>query len=234
MELPPEKDIADRLDTVLHITYLLFNEGYYSKTQNQILRKDLCLEAMRLCIMLTENEQTNLPKTNALMALMCFHASRFNARQSGNDSLILYEQQNEELWDQELIRKGMHFLQRSASGNDISAYHIESRIAYWHCTKEDSGEKWEDILRLYDQLLQINYSPGAALNRIFALYKARGYQTALIEAEQLRLESNHFYYVLLGELHKNSDTEKANMYFQKAYALAKTETEKEMIAAKFS
>ena len=234
MGLPPEKDIADRLNTVLHIIYLLFNEGYYSKTQNQILRKDLCLEAMRLCIMLTENERTNLPKTNALMALMCFHASRFNARQSGNDSLILYEQQNEELWDQELIRKGMHFLQRSVSGNEISAYHIESRIAYWHCIKEDSVEKWEDILRLYDQLLQINYSPGAVLNRIFALYKAHGRQTALTEAEQLRMESNHFYYVLLGEFYKNSDNEKANMYFQKAYALAKTETEKEMIAEKIS
>ena len=73
MELPPENEIANRLDNVLHIIYLLFSEGYYSKTQNQILRKDLCLEAMRLGLMLTEYERTNQPKTNALIALMCFH-----------------------------------------------------------------------------------------------------------------------------------------------------------------
>src|SRR4030095_1912575 len=77
MEFPAESELRSRLDNVLHVIYLLFNEGYYSTTQNQILRKDFCLEAMRLGIILTEYEKTNLPKTNALMALMCFHASRF-------------------------------------------------------------------------------------------------------------------------------------------------------------
>ncbi len=83
MELPPEQEIEARLDTVLHIIYLLFSEGYYSKTQDQILRKDLCAEALRLGVMLTEYERTDQPKTNALVALMCFHASRFQARQAG-------------------------------------------------------------------------------------------------------------------------------------------------------
>src|SRR5690606_16177716 len=82
MEMPPENEIANRLDNVLRIIYLLFNEGYYSRTQNKVLQKDFCLEALRLGLILTENERTNLPKTNALIALMCFHASRFSARQT--------------------------------------------------------------------------------------------------------------------------------------------------------
>lgn len=232
MELPPESEIDSRLDNVLHIIYLLFSEGYYSKTQNQILQKDLCLEALRLGLMLTQYERTNLPKTNALIALMCFHASRFDARQTNEDSLVLYEQQNEELWDTALINQGMHFLSLSAQGNEVSSYHLEARIASWHCMKEDTPEKWEDILHLYDQLMLVNYSPSVALNRAFAIYKAKGAQAALAEVEHLRLENNHFYFVLLGELYRNIDHRKAKLNFQQAYALAKTETEKQGIQEK--
>lgn len=232
MELPSQNEISKRLDNVLHIIYLLFNEGYYSKTQNQILQKDLCLEAMRLGVMLTAYEKTNLPKTNALMALMCFHASRFSARQTNGDSLVLYEQQNEELWDTALINQGRYFLDLSARGNEISSYHLEAKIAYWHCIKEDSKEKWEDILQLYNQLLMVNYSPSVALNRTFALYKADGQKVALAEAEKLKLENNHFYHLLLGELYKNIDNKKALSNLQKAYALAKTQPEKQGIKEK--
>jgi predicted RNA polymerase sigma factor len=226
MELPPEAEISSRLDNVLHIIYLLFSEGYYSKTQNQILRKELCFEALRLGMMLIEYERTNLPKTNALMALMCFHASRFNARTTNEERVVLYEQQNEELWDTALINQGVYFLSQSAVGNEITSYHLEARIAYWHCIKEDTQEKWENILQLYNQLLTINYSPSVALNRTFALYKADGPQVALVEAEKLKLENNHFYYMLLGELYSHIDKQQAKMNFEKAYGMAKTETER--------
>lgn len=232
MELPPENELASRLDNVLHIIYLLFNEGYYSKTKDQILRKDFCLEALRLGLMLTEYEKTNVPKANALIALICFHASRFDARQTGDDSFILYEQQNQELWNKELINHGIHYLNLSANGDEVSSYHLEARIAYWHCIKEDSKEKWEEILNLYDQLLLVNYSPSVALNRIYALYKTSGAQDALADAEKLKLEGNHFYFLLLGELYKNLDSQKARMNFQTAYTLAKTETEKQNIREK--
>lgn len=226
MQLPPENEIAGRLDNVLHIIYLLFSEGYYSKTQNQILRKDLCIEALRLGLMLTGYERTHLPRTNALIALMCFHASRFGARQTGEDGFVLYDQQDETLWDQELIDQGKHFLYLSAEGDEISSYHLEARIACWHCIKEDIREKWENILSLYNQLLMVNYSPSVALNRTYALYKANGRQEALAEAEKLKLENDHFYYLLLGELYKGFDNEKAVLNFQKAYSLARTETER--------
>lgn len=231
MEMPAENEITQRLDNVLHIIYLLFNEGYYSQTQNQILRKELCIEAMRLAIMLTEYDKTNLPGTNALMALMCFHASRFDAREN-KDALVLYEEQDENLWDKNLIHQGIHYLKLSAQGNEISSYHLEARIAYWHCIKEDTKEKWNEILNLYNQLLMVNYSPAIALNRTYALYKANGQEEALHEAEKLKLEGNHFYFLLLGELYKNIDNEKAKLNLQKAFALAKTQTEKQSIQNK--
>ncbi len=88
---------------------------------------------------LTTYARTNLPKTNALLALMCFHASRFSARETHDDeSLILYEQQDESLWDKDLIIQGMHFLTLSAQGQELSTFHSEARIAYWHCIKEDT------------------------------------------------------------------------------------------------
>jgi RNA polymerase sigma factor (sigma-70 family) len=232
LELPPENEIPRRLDNVLHIIYLLFSEGYYSKTQNEILRKDLCIEALRLGLMLTEYAKTNLPKTNALIALMCFHSSRFNARQTGQEAPILYEQQDVTLWDQGLINQGIEFLNLSAQGNEITSYHLEARIAYWHSLKEDTHEKWENILQLYNQLLLLNYSPIVALNRTYALYRANGRQAALLEAGKLKLEHNHFYYLLLGELYKTIDDVKAKSNYENAKALAKTQTEKQGIQEK--
>ena len=232
LEFPSEPEISSRLDNVLHIIYLLFNEGYYSMTQNEILRRDLCMEAMRLGALLTEYEKTNQPKTNALLALMCFHASRFNARQTSDGNIILYEEQDKDLWDTELIRQGLYFLELSARGSEISSYHLEARIANWHCMKDDSREKWENILHLYDQLLVINFSPGVALNRLYALYRTRGEDAAIEEAEKLQLDSNHFYFVLLGELYKKKDPVLAIHHYQNAVSLAKTDSEKQEIQHK--
>lgn len=230
--MPAENEIGGRLDNVLHIIYLLFNEGYYSTTQNQTLRKDLCIEALRLGLLLTGFNKTDLPKTNALVALMCYHSSRFSARQDENHPHVLYEQQDDELWDKELISRGNHFLILSAQGQEMTSYHLEARIAYWHCQKNDTHEKWENILDCYNQLLLINYSPAVALNRAYALYKAKGWREALAEAEKLKLESNHFYFTLLGELYKNVDRIKAKENFKKALSLAKTETDKQLLQEK--
>ena len=135
--------------------YLLFNEGYYSESQDTVLREDLCLEAMRLTYLLIENEQTINPTVNALFALMCFHSSRFEARKNENGEMILYEDQDETLWDHELITKGDYFLHQASQGNKISKYHLEASIAYWHTIKADTKEKWENILQLYNRLLQL-------------------------------------------------------------------------------
>ena len=232
LEMPRENEIEARLDNVLHIIYLLFNEGYYSTTQNKILRKDFCMEALRLGLMLTEYSKTSLPKTNALVALMSFHASRLDARQNAENDFILYDEQDENLWDQDLIKQGIHFLNLSAQGDKLSSYHLEAGIAFLNCQKDDTKEKRESILHHYNLLLEINDSPGVALNRLYALYKARGKEIALAEAEKINLPHNHFYFTLLGELYTEVDNEKAKAHFEKALSLAKTETEKRIISLK--
>lgn len=126
IELPNEFDIARRLETVLTTIYLLFNEGYHSRTQKTQLRKELCLEAMRLNYFLIENKATNLPIVNALMAIMCFHSSRFQARSNQLGEQVLYEEQNRDLWDEELMEKGNHFLIESAKGKEVTKYHLEA------------------------------------------------------------------------------------------------------------
>jgi RNA polymerase sigma factor (sigma-70 family) len=232
IEFPSEVEIPKRLETVLTTLYLLFNEGYYSESQDNVLREDLCLEAMRLNYLLIENEQTNKPNVNALLSLMCFHASRFAARKNENGEIILYNDQDEKLWNQELVTKGVYFLNMASHGSVISKYHLEASIAYWHTIKADTKEKWESILQLYNQLLQIEYSPIIALNRTYALSKANGKTQAIIEAEKLNLEDNHFYFALLGELYTDVDRDKAKMNLEKAIRLAKTQTDKLTIQKK--
>ena len=232
IEVPPEDEIPKRLETVLTTLYLLFNEGYYSESRDAVLQEDLCLEAMRLTHLLIEYEPTNIPKVNALFSLMCFHASRFKARKDSSGEMILYQDQDEVLWDYDLIAKGAYHLHLATRGTEVSKYHLEASIAYWHTIKSDSQEKWENILQLYNRLLQIQYSPIAALNRTFALAKANGKEEAIKEAEKLKLSGNHYYYTLLGELYKDIDNTRAIKNFEKALSLARTQPDKNTIQAK--
>jgi RNA polymerase sigma factor (sigma-70 family) len=232
IEFLGEAEINKRLETVLTTLYLLFNEGYYSESQNSVLREDLCLEAMRLTYLLIENEPTNKPNVNALFSLMCFHSSRFEARKNENGEIILYQDQDETLWNDELITKGAYYLHQASQGNKISKYHIEASIAYWHTKKADTKEKWENILQLYNELLQIEYSPIAALNRTFALSKANGKTEAIIEAEKLKLTDNYLYHSLLGELYTNIDDAKAISHYQNALELVKSIAERNVLTKK--
>lgn len=231
-ELPDEVGISDRLGNVLTTLYLLFSEGYYSESQDEVLREDLCLEAMRLIYLLLDNPRTNRPDVNALIALMCFHSSRFHARKNDKGEMILYEDQDTSLWNQELISRGVYFLRQAAEGNNLSTYHLEAGIAYWHTMKDDRAEKWESILQLYNKLLMIRYSPIAALNRTYAFSKVKGNAAAIAEAEKLRLTENPFYYALLGELYKGTDPDKAKENFERALSLARTNTDRQALRRK--
>jgi RNA polymerase sigma-70 factor (ECF subfamily) len=232
IDLPPAAAIDDRLATVLRTIYLLFNEGYYSLGPNHTLRKELCFEAMRLCTMLVEHPGTNKPAVNALLALMCFHASRFDARTNAAGELILYDEQDTDRWNTDLVSKGGYFLRCAAQGDTLSRYHLEAGIAYWNTHKQDSAEKWESILQLYNQLLQIEYSPVAALNRTYALSKVKGKPAAITEAEKLSLTRHHFYYILLGELYTGINNEKARQHFEQALLLTRTDAERQAIQKK--
>ncbi|MBE7172503.1 MAG: sigma-70 family RNA polymerase sigma factor [Williamsia sp.] len=229
IEIPGPADIQQRLETVLTTIYLLFNEGYYSKTQNVTLRKDFCIEAMRLTQLLLQHENTNKPSVNALMSLMCFHASRFDARLSHKGETILYEEQDRTLWNDDLIAEGNHYLIESAKGQTLSKYHLEASIAYWHCTKTEPANKWEQILQLYNQLLQIEYSSVTALNRTYALSKVYGKEVAIEEARKLKLAGNHLYFCLLGYLYMDNNASMAIECFEQALALSKTVNDKKII-----
>jgi len=232
--LPDPAEITARLENVLTTIYLLFSEGYYSVSKNQTINKDLCFEAMRLCHILIDNTLTNQPQVNALLALMYFHASRFDARIDKNGELVLYDDQDTALWDYKLITQGGFYLNRSATGERLSKYHLEATIAYWNTQKADTIEKWENVLELYNRLLQIDYSPIAALNRTYALSKVYGKEAAIIEAQKLRLENNHFYFMLHGELYTGVNDVQANENFQKALSLAVTEADKKTIKKKIN
>lgn len=234
MEMPTEEEIEQRLDTVLATLYLLFNEGYYSESDNQVVRRELCLEAMRLAHMLTTSELTSRPATYALLALFCFHSSRFEARKNAMGEPVLYHDQDKSLWNKELIARGAYYLKHASTGNSISPYHLEAGIAWWYTIKEDKEEKWASILQLYNQLLHIKYSPVAALNRIYALSKVQGNEAAIAEAEALKMENNRYYFTLLGELYKGKDSNAALKKFRHALELAKTNADKQLIQAKIT
>ncbi|MBO9611758.1 MAG: sigma-70 family RNA polymerase sigma factor [Dyadobacter sp.] len=226
---PSAGEITDRLETVLTTIYLLYSEGYYSISQNTTVRKELCAEAMRLNFLLMESELTDRAEVSALLSLMCFHSSRFEARTNGNGEMVLYEDQDESLWNRELIERGTYYLSRASTGEKLSRYHLEAGIAYWHTHKEDSSEKWAHILDLYDHLLAIEYSPVAALNRIYAFAKVHGKESGIAEAKHLGLTGNHFYYSLLGNLYTGIDNARAVAHYETAIKLAHSESDKAIL-----
>lgn len=221
-----QAEVTARLDTVLKTLYLLFNEGYFSKTHDQLIRKDLCSEAVRLALLLTQHPLTNTPPVNALLALFCFQSSRLDARTDAEGNTILFDQQDKSLWDQSLIDKGNYYLVSSFTGNEASVYHLEAAIAYWH-TMPESRQKWMHILSLYDQLLLMGYSPIKALNRTFAYARVHGNAAAIPEAGKLGLEGKGEYHQLMGFLYTGLQWDEAVAHYQKAIALTKSRWEKQ-------
>lgn len=232
LEMPGPTETQHRLSTVLRMIYLLFNEGYYSRSSNQTLRKGLCIDAMQLTQILLNHQPTARPEVYALMALMCFHTSRFDARTNAAGEMVLYEDQDQSSWNQDLILKGELFMNQAATGDRASTYHLQAAIAYWHTRKDNDSGKWENILQLYNYLLQVEYSPIAALNRTYALSKARSVSEAIIEAEKLGLRGNHFFHTLLGTLYGQNYPQKAISHYTQALALARTEVDKRIIKEK--
>ena len=218
-------DIQARLETVLRCLYLFFNEGYFSETNSQFIRKEFCKEALRLTLLLAEHPQTDTPQVNALLSLMCFQSSRLEARINTTGENTLYEQQDKSKWDKDLIDRGNYYLVKACEGSEVSKYHLEAGIAYWHTTPTDEN-KWEYILRLYNQLIIIEYSSVIALNRTFAYGKVYGKEKAIVEAEKLGLEDNHYYHELLGYLYTDIDNQKAIAHYQKAVTLSKSPNER--------
>ena len=204
-EIPAGVDLPGRLDAVLQIIYLLFNEGYKASRGDCLIREELCHEAIRLATLLAEHPAGNQPRTHALLALMLLNGARLPARLDGEGEILRLEEQDRRRWDTRMIQRGILHLGQSAQGDQASEYHLQAGIAACHSLSPDAASTdWPQILRLYDHLLQLNRSPIIALNRAVALAKVEGPAKALAAVESILdrqpLDSYHLFHAVMGEL----------------------------------
>jgi len=185
LELPSGTELVKRLDSVLEVLYLVFNEGYAAHQGEQLVRHDLCVEALRLGRLLA-NSDVSQPRVHALVALMAFQAARFHERVDKSGDLILLEQQDRTRWDHALIALAFHHFDQSIAGNEISEYHVQAAIAATHARAPNpEATDWSLILNLYDQLLDVKPSPVGSLNRVVAVSRVHGAETALHAMDEL-------------------------------------------------
>lgn len=235
LDYPGVNAMLSRIEAVAKTLYLLFNEGYNSSHPEKLIREDLCEEAMRLTILLTENPKTNVPSVNALLALMCFHVSRFGSRTDDRGFIILLKDQDRTLWNKFLIQKGNEYVARSSTGNDIHEFQIEAAIASIHANASSyENTNWKLILRLYNTLLTRNFSPIVALNRCLVIAEVEGCEKAIEELKKIKnLSENCHYNTSLGEMYlKIGKKEEARTLFGKALALTSSNAETELIRRK--
>jgi RNA polymerase sigma factor (sigma-70 family) len=239
--VPAGHHLLPRLDAVLLVIYLLFNEGYNSSGDNTVIRQDLCLEAMRLAALLTEKPVTNgYRPVYALLALLCFHSARFDARMDTNNSLIVLEEQDRSRWNRELINKGIQFLSQSSGGDQVTAYHLEAAIAAEHClAPEFASTNWTRIHNYYIALEKLKPSSVIRLNLAIVTGKKDGPRAALLllhNLEQNRALDN--YYLLdasLGEFYRQlGQKEEALTYFRRAQELTRSVAIREVLQKKIA
>jgi len=198
LDMPRGAELKQRLDSVLEVVYFMFNEGYAAHAGEDLIRQDLCLEALRLGRLVAASSIAE-PRVDALVALMALEAARLPARVDESGDLILLEHQDRSRWDQRLIALGFHHFDRSIAGDEVSEYHVQAAIAATHARAVDPQPRdWPMILDLYDQLLALNRSPVVALNRAVAVAKVRGPAEALAALEPLASDPKlRDYYLLL-------------------------------------
>ena len=197
-------DFVTRLPSVHRALYLLFNEGYHGASPESAVRAELCKESMRLAALLREHPLASTPATHALSSLMCFHAARLPARVDASGDLRSLFEQDRSRWDANLVAEGQRLLDHSASGPELTEYHLEAAIAWVHTTAHGAEDTdWELVVSLYDKLMAIRPSPVVALNRAIAIAQHEGPQRGLEEIRAIvkssRLATYPFYHAALGE-----------------------------------
>jgi RNA polymerase sigma factor (sigma-70 family) len=236
-DLAGESDFAGRLGAVQRALYLLFNEGYHGAGVSAV-RVPLCAEAMRLAALLIEHAPSATPKTHALLALMCLHAARLPARIDGAGDLIPLLEQDRALWDQRLVQEGERLLDLSASGVEVTEYHVEAAIASVHADASAVKDtRWDQIVSLYDARLSIRPSPVVALQRALAVAQLDGPEEGIKEIRRIagseRLATYPFYFAALGELElRRGDRKAAGSHFRAALQLARNGMERRFIAGR--
>jgi RNA polymerase sigma-70 factor (ECF subfamily) len=220
--------------------YLLFNEGYHGASAQFPVRLELCREAMRLAALLLEHPLGATPATYALAALMSLNAARLPARIDVSGNLNSLFDQDRSLWDQELMREGLGLLERSATGQELSAFHVEAAIAAVHAGARNAEETdWGSIVSLYDTLMAIGPSPVVALNRAIAVGLHEGPERGLEEIHSIagrdRLATYPFHFAAIGEFElRRGRRKRAREQFQEALWRARNPAERTFIEQRMS
>jgi RNA polymerase sigma-70 factor (ECF subfamily) len=239
-DLASAAEFCARLPSVHRALYLLFSEGYHGAHAETAVRRELCREAMRLTAVLLEHSLGATPATYALAALMSLHAARLPTRVDALGNLSSLLDQDRSQWDQDLLYEGLKLLELSATGAELTQYHVEAAIASIHARAprmEDTD--WEAIVALYDTLMTISPSPIVALNRAIAIAQSRGPDWGLEEirsiADRERLATYPFYFAAIGELElRCGRRETAREQFQTALTLARNPMERQFLGGRVS
>ncbi len=237
LNVPQGKELPERLDVVLKSLYLLFNEGYNSSHPDQLIRDDLCQEAMRLTYLLTTHAITNLSRTNALLSLMCFQASRLQARLDDKGNIILLKYQDRNKWYKPLIERGIIYLEIATENSETSSYHIEAAIASLHAAAPSFEQTdWESIYHLYEILYQLRPIPIVALNKAIASAYAVSKENALNELLKIKgLENYYLYHTSVGEIYYElQKKDKAKKFYEKALHLTTSRQEQQLLISKIN
>jgi RNA polymerase sigma-70 factor (ECF subfamily) len=196
-EVPAGQDLSARIDSALEVVYLMFNEGYAAQSGEDLVRHDLCGEALRLGRLLATSS-VGTPQAHALVALMAFQAARLPARVDTAGELVLLEDQDRSQWDRNLIALGFHHFTECAEGTEVTSYHVQAAIAATHARAQESHTTdWKLILELYDQLIELSPSPIVELNRAVVVAKVNGPEAALAELRPLAGNRSLRHYYLL-------------------------------------
>jgi RNA polymerase sigma-70 factor (ECF subfamily) len=235
-EIPVGEALSARLDSVLQTLYLLFNEGYKASQGEELVRKDLCDEAIRLTTLLAEHAAGNRPKTHALLSLMLLSGARLSARVDAEGNLLLLAEQDRSRWHRAMIQRGLAHLNLSAAGEEISEFHLQAGIAYCHCTAASyAATDWQRILTLYDTLVETNNSPVVALNRAVAISRVRGPEAGLEAVELIHestaLDSYYLWHAVVAQFHFELGAfPEAMRHFQRAWELTGVKGERRFLA----
>ena len=184
---PPFADeLSERLESVLRVIYLMFNEGYSASTGDDWVRKDLCEEAIRLASLLLKQRQSQTPAVHALLALMLLQAARLPARTQVDGGFVLFRNQDRSLWDGRLIALGLRHFGESAGGDRLTTYHLQAEIAAIYATAGSDAEiSWEKITDLYVQLYSLEPTPIVALNGAIARAFWQGAAAGLLALDEI-------------------------------------------------
>lgn len=237
--VPEGKYLESRLDAVLETIYLLFNEGYSASTGNDVVRFELCEEAIRLSEMIARHEALN-DKANvyAILSLMYLNASRFKSRTDAQGSILILAEQDRSLWDRLFMQRGFYYLEKSTINKTLSIYHVLAAISAHHCAAPDfESTDWKSILELYDKLIQIDHSPVVLLNRAIVVSQVRGVLQGLDELEKIKdspeLESYYLFYSTRAEFYLQlNDLQRASLSLEKAIRLSPLQAEKNLLQKK--